>query len=46
VSRSRIQKNKKHFDGTIEKRRAPKIHSGEHMFMMVNDLKVILGKRK
>jgi hypothetical protein len=40
------QKNKKAFDGTIEKRRAPKIHSGEHMFRMVKDLKVVLGKGK
>jgi hypothetical protein len=34
------------FDGTIEKRRAPKIHNGEHMLMMVKDLKVVLGKGK
>jgi hypothetical protein len=40
------QKNNKAFDGTIEKHRAPKIHSGEHMFRMVNDLKVVLGKGK
>jgi hypothetical protein len=46
VSRSRVPKNKKAFDGTIEKCRAPKIHSGEHMFRMVKDLKVVLGKGK
>jgi hypothetical protein len=40
------RKNKKAFDGTIEKRRAPKIHSGEHVFRMVKDLKVLLGKGK
>jgi hypothetical protein len=40
------QKNKKAFDGTIEKHRAPKIHNGEHMFRMVKDLKVVLGKGK
>jgi hypothetical protein len=40
------QKNKNVFDGTIEKRRAPKIHSREHMFRMVKDLKVVLGKGK
>jgi hypothetical protein len=46
MSRSRVLKNKKDFDGTIEKRRAPKIHSGDHMFRMVKDLKVVLGKGK
>jgi hypothetical protein len=40
------RKNKKVFDGTIKKRRAPKIHSGEHIFRMVNDLKVVLEKGK
>jgi hypothetical protein len=40
------RKNKKSFDGTIEKHHAPKIHMGEHIFMMVKDLKVILGKGK
>jgi hypothetical protein len=40
------QKIKKVFDGIIEKCRTPKIHSGEHMFRMVKDLKVILRKRK
>jgi hypothetical protein len=35
------QKNKKVLDGTIEKCHAPKIHSGEHMFRMVKDLKVV-----
>jgi hypothetical protein len=40
------RKNKKVFDGTIEKRRAPKIHIGEHMFRMVKDLKVVLEKGK
>jgi hypothetical protein len=40
------QKNKKVFYGTIEKRHAPKIHSGEHMFRMVKDLKVVFGKGK
>jgi hypothetical protein len=40
------QKNKKAFDGTIEKYCAPKIHKGEHMFMMVKDLKVVFGKGK
>jgi hypothetical protein len=40
------EKNKKTFDGTIEKRHAPKIHSGEHMFRMAKDLKVVLGKEK
>jgi hypothetical protein len=40
------RKNKKAFDETIGKRRAPKIHSGEHMFRMVNDLKVVLEKGK
>jgi hypothetical protein len=40
------QKNKKFFDGTIEKHCAPKIHNGEHMFRMVMDLKVVLGKGK
>jgi hypothetical protein len=43
VSRSPVQKNKKAFDGTIEKHRALKIHKGEHMFRMVKDLKVVLG---
>jgi hypothetical protein len=46
VSRSCVPKNKKAFDGTIEKRHAPKIHSGEHMFRMVKNLKVVLGKEK
>jgi hypothetical protein len=46
VSRSPVPKNKKGFDGTIEKRRAPKIHNGEHMFRMIKDLKVVLGKGK
>jgi hypothetical protein len=40
------QKNKKAFDGTIEKYHAPKNHNGEHMFRMVKDLKVVLGKGK
>jgi hypothetical protein len=40
------QKNKKAFDGTIEKHRAPKIHSGEHIFRMVKNLKVVLGREK
>jgi hypothetical protein len=40
------QKNKKAFDGTIEKRRAPKIHNGKHMLRMVKDLKVVLKKGK
>jgi hypothetical protein len=40
------RKNKKVFDGTIEKRHALKIHSGEHMFRMSKDLKVVLGKGK
>jgi hypothetical protein len=40
------KKNKKAFDGTIEKRRTPKIHSGEHIFRMVKDLKVVLEKGK
>jgi hypothetical protein len=40
------QKNKKAFDGTIEKCRAPRIHSGEHILRMVEDLKIVLGKRK
>jgi hypothetical protein len=40
------QKNNKAFDGTIEKHRASKIHKGEHMLRMVNDLKVVLGKGK
>jgi hypothetical protein len=40
------RKNKKAFDGTIEKRRAQKIHNGEHMFRMIKDLKVILEKGK
>jgi hypothetical protein len=31
--------------GQVNKRRAPKIHSREHMFRMVNDLKVVLRKR-
>jgi hypothetical protein len=39
-------KNKKTFDRAIEKRRVPKIHSGEHMFRMVKNLKVVLGKGK
>jgi hypothetical protein len=42
----RYQKSKKAFDGTIEKCHAPKIHNGEHMFRMVKDLKVVLGKWK
>jgi hypothetical protein len=42
----RCQKDKKPFDGTIEKCCAPKIHNGEHMFRMVKDLKVVLGKGK
>jgi hypothetical protein len=47
VSRSPIsKKNKKAFDGIIEKRRAPNIHNGEQMFRMVKDLKVVLGKGK
>jgi hypothetical protein len=40
------QKIKKAFDGTSKKCRAPKIHSREHMFRMVKDLKVVLRKRK
>jgi hypothetical protein len=40
------RKNKKTFDGMIEKHHAPKIHSGEHMFRMVKDLKVVHGKGK
>jgi hypothetical protein len=40
------RKNKKAFDGTIEKRCAPKIHNGEHMFRMANDFKVVLWKGK
>jgi hypothetical protein len=40
------QKNKKAFDGTIEKHHVPKIHKGEYMFMMVKDLKVVPGKGK
>jgi hypothetical protein len=40
------QKNKKAFDGIIKKRHAPKIHSEEHMFRMIKDLKVVFGKRK
>jgi hypothetical protein len=31
---------------TIEKRHAPKIHNGEHMFRMDKDLEVVLGKGK
>jgi hypothetical protein len=46
VSRSHVPKNKKVFDGTIEKSHAPKIHSGEHMFRMVKDFIVVLGKSK
>jgi hypothetical protein len=46
VSRSPVPKNKKAFDGTTEKRHALKIHNGEHMFRMVKDLKVVLGKGK
>jgi hypothetical protein len=46
VSRSPVQKNKKAFDGTIKKRHTPKIHNGEHMFRMVKNLKVVLGKGK
>jgi hypothetical protein len=30
----------------MEKHRAPKIHNGEHMFRMVKNLKVVLGKGK
>jgi hypothetical protein len=37
------QKNKKAFDGTIEKHHALQIHNGEHMFRMVKDLNVVLG---
>jgi hypothetical protein len=44
VSRSPVPKNKKGFDVIIEKRCAPKIHNGEHMFRMVKNLKVVLGK--
>jgi hypothetical protein len=40
------KKNKKAFDGIMEKHRAPKIHNGEHMFRMVKNLKVVLGKGK
>jgi hypothetical protein len=40
------QKNKKAFDRTIEKHHASKIHNGEHIFTMVKDLKVVLGKGK
>jgi hypothetical protein len=40
------QKNKKVVDGTIEKCRAPKIHSEKHMFRIVKVLKVVLGKKK
>jgi hypothetical protein len=40
------QKNKKAFNGIIEKRHAPKIHNGEHMFRMVKDLIVVLGNGK
>jgi hypothetical protein len=40
------RKNKKAFDGTIQKCRAPKIHNGENIFRMVKDLKVVLGKEE
>jgi hypothetical protein len=40
------RRNKKAFDGTNEKCRAPKIHKGEHMFRMVKDLKVVVEKGK
>jgi hypothetical protein len=40
------RKNKKAFDGIIVKRRAPKIHKGGHMFRIVKDLILVLGKGK
>jgi hypothetical protein len=40
------QKNKKAFDGTIEKHCSPKIHKVEHMFRMIKDIKVVLVKGK
>jgi hypothetical protein len=40
------QKNKKSFDGTIEKCRVPKIHNREYMFRMVKDLKVVREREK
>jgi hypothetical protein len=46
MSRLCVPKNKKAFDGTLEKHCAPKIRSREHMFRMVKDLKVVLGKEK
>jgi hypothetical protein len=39
-------KKKKAFDGTIKKCCASNINSGEHMFRMVKDLKVVHGKGK
>jgi hypothetical protein len=38
------QKNKKAFDGPIEKWRAPEIQNGEHMFRMVKILKLFLER--
>jgi hypothetical protein len=38
------QKNKKAFDGPIEKWCAPEIQNGEHMFRMVKILKLFLER--
>jgi hypothetical protein len=40
------QKNKKGFDGTIEKCHALKIHKGEQMFRMARILKLFLEREK
>lgn len=42
----RYRKQKKAFDGNTEERTAPRILTGDDVFEMVKDVKVVLGKRK
>ena len=40
------RRNKRAFDGTVETHCAPKVHTGEHVYKMVKNLRVVLGKGK
>ena len=42
----RYRKQKKAFDGNTEERSPPRVLTGQDVFEMVKDLKVVLGKRK
>ena len=42
----RYRKQKKAFDGNTEERTPPRVLTGEDVYEMVKDLKVVLGKRK